>query len=420
MRSRDAVPRPGPGLLLTLVVIDLRHEWRLTLCAMLGIAAVLGPFLLLLGLKVGLVAGFLETLRRDPTTLEIRHVGQARLAPGWFEDWGTDPRVAFLVGNTRHLNTMVRAQTTEDAQPGPMVDLEMIPSAPGDPLMRVSLDATAAIAAPETPSQVVLTARAATRLGATVGTPLRLIIGRHRTGRTERVAHAVTTIGVLPAVASTRVAALVSVPLLEAVEGFRSGFETPLFSAAGDPMPPGPRHHASFRLYAHALDDVPGLAADLEATGLELITRADAIERVRRTDDHLALVFSILVSMAVLGFGASTTISLWATVERKKADLAMLRLLGVPSGGIRLFVHLHSLVTATGGIILALCLYGLAAPLAASLLAEHLDDGQALSRLEPGHLALAVALTLGLAFAASLVGSLYGGRLNIAQCLRES
>ena len=41
---------------LELALADLRHEWVLTLCMVLALAAVIAPLMLLMGLKYGTIA----------------------------------------------------------------------------------------------------------------------------------------------------------------------------------------------------------------------------------------------------------------------------------------------------------------------------------------------------------------------------
>jgi len=57
-----------PGL----AVADLKHEWILSLCLIIAIAAVIAPLLLMMGLKYGTIETLRERLVEDPAYREIR------------------------------------------------------------------------------------------------------------------------------------------------------------------------------------------------------------------------------------------------------------------------------------------------------------------------------------------------------------
>lgn len=61
---------------------DFLHEWRVSLCLIFALAAVLAPLLVLFGLKSGIIATMTERLRADPHNLEITLRGHQRLDRG--------------------------------------------------------------------------------------------------------------------------------------------------------------------------------------------------------------------------------------------------------------------------------------------------------------------------------------------------
>ena len=54
---------------------DYSHEWHISGCFILGLAAVLAPLLVLFGLKYGLVTSMLTALAEDPENREIKPLG---------------------------------------------------------------------------------------------------------------------------------------------------------------------------------------------------------------------------------------------------------------------------------------------------------------------------------------------------------
>jgi len=82
---------------------DYLHEWQVSGCFVLALAAVLGPMLVLFGLKFGIVGGMLDQLIEDPRNREIRPVGSGRYSPAWVDEMWKRDDVAFVVPRTRSI-----------------------------------------------------------------------------------------------------------------------------------------------------------------------------------------------------------------------------------------------------------------------------------------------------------------------------
>ena len=61
-----------------LALRDYWHERLLSACAILGLAAVLAPLLVLLGVHHGIITAMTDRLKNDPRTLEITPVGSGK------------------------------------------------------------------------------------------------------------------------------------------------------------------------------------------------------------------------------------------------------------------------------------------------------------------------------------------------------
>lgn len=96
------------GLVATLAILDLRHEWILTLCMVLAIAAVLAPLLILLGLKYGTIETMRERLIEDPVNREIKPARTLQLTPNWFQVFSKREDVAFIVPTILRGSSIVR------------------------------------------------------------------------------------------------------------------------------------------------------------------------------------------------------------------------------------------------------------------------------------------------------------------------
>ena len=148
-------PRPL-ALIPGLAAAHLRHEWILTLCLVIALAAVLSPLLVLMGLKHGTIQTLRERLVEDPIFREIRPAQTREFTPQWFETLASRPGVGFLNPTILPLSSVINVALSGQTK-NELFDL--IPTASGDPLL---LENGCVIPAD---GEAVLTAEAARRAG---------------------------------------------------------------------------------------------------------------------------------------------------------------------------------------------------------------------------------------------------------------
>lgn len=390
---------------------DLLDEWRVSLCLVFALAAVLAPLLVLFGLKSGIVSTMTERLKADPVNRELVIRGHHVLPPTWFETLAASPRVGFVVPKTRFLSATITLETADGAA---LQDLDMLPTAVGDPLLPPGTAPPAGV------NQILLSHTAATALRAHTGMALQGVIARRREDRAETVRIPLQVVGVLPETAVGRDAALVPLQLLIAAEDYRDGLiSAELGAQAGAAVPPGARAFASARLYARGLEDVAPLAEQLRAQAIEVVTRAREIETVQAIDRVLTLVFVVLAGIAVGGFLVSLAASLWANVDRKRREIALLRLIGLRSGPVIGFPAVQALLVALAGTAISLLIYAVVSIAFNRAFATYLGREEFVCALQPRHAAIAAALTLVFALTASVVGGYRATRIDPAESLRE-
>ncbi|HUF74006.1 MAG TPA: ABC transporter permease [Gammaproteobacteria bacterium] len=395
--ARDGGFRRRFDLCARLAFDDYRHEWVVSGCAVLALAAVLIPLLVLFGLKYGIITNLLDPLIENPRYREVAPIGSGNYESGWFEEMRDRNDVAFVVPRTRSLAASIRLRSP-DSDIGRIIDIELIPSAEGDPV----LDASTGV--PSGFTDVVLATTAAEKLAVAAGDRLEGIVTRTRNGRQESERLPMTVTGIAPITAFARDGLFVSTGLIAAVEDFLDGRAVPALDWAGAEPRPADRAFAGFRLYARAIDDVGALRRDFIEQGIAVRTSVADIELVERLDRNLGVVYWIIALIAISGYCVSFATSVWANVDRKRREFSVLRLIGFRTREIVWFPLLQAAFTAAFGWVLAVAAFLAVQGTLNALFAETIGGGQPVCRLELWHLLVALALTLVAAICAAIAG----------------
>jgi len=372
--------------ILWLAYRDFIHERRLSLCFVLALMAVLAPLLVLFGMKYGVIDTMVQRLVESPSNREIIGVGSGRFDDAWFDKMAARQDVAFVIPNTRriaasftsvkHINSGSRLRA-----------LQMIPTAPGDPLLKDIL--TVALKT----DQVVLSYLAARKLNAAVGERLTARLDRRRDNQSERTTLNLEVSGIAPEGVLAIEAAFVSLDLLLATEDYRDGIAVELFNWPGVMPIGGKRVYPRFRLYATSIYDVVPLRDSLMEAGIEVRILAPEIESMQALEHHLNRVYWLLATIGSAGFLASLGANLLAKVDRKRKELSLARLIGFTTRSIVMFPVVQAGLIATLGSLIAMFVYFLVAYVLNVTFASSLRYGESVCRLMPRHLGVAFLVT---------------------------
>lgn len=216
----------GKALVLSLCLADLRHEWLLSLCMVLAVASVLGPLLILFGLKFGTVETLRDRLIHDPRNSEVRPLSSRSYSQEWFTAMSERSDVAFVIPYTRQLATVIDLYLP--GQKEKALALDAIPTGDDDPLVLENGGTIPSL------SECLLTTPAAESLGTGVGDTVTLVARRIRNGQFETGEVSLTVIGILPIRAGATKAAFIRLPLLEAIENYKDGMGVSAFGWTGE------------------------------------------------------------------------------------------------------------------------------------------------------------------------------------------
>ncbi|MFZ2405642.1 MAG: hypothetical protein WAW41_10930 [Methylobacter sp.] len=402
-------------LVFSLSIKDLLHDWRVASALMLSIVSVVTPLLLLFGLKTGVVATLQEILIKDPRNLEVIIFENTSLPNAWFDKYRADTKqVRFIIPKTRTSNTMIDVENQDNYR---LNRVELIPTAPGDPLLPSDLNP------PSQTLDTLLTYAASTQLDLRQGDQLNVWFKRKLDGIEQHESIPLNIIGIVPDASFSRPALFVNLSFLEALEDYRDGYavprlsillnkdktsevtevfdnfhfatkSTPIFSFLIEPntefsksheqcveldhkfdktpvKPPksllnqgksrnSPRSsYASARLYAQTPENVDTLATQLRHSGIDVRTRSEDIYRLQAADRLLSQVLGLIAIISLAGGYLAFGGAIWITIERKRHSLALLRLLGLCGRQIIGFCLFQATVLGSIAFIISYGLYWL-------------------------------------------------------------
>lgn len=377
-----------------LALADLRHEPAFTLCSVLALAAVIAPLILLAGLRAGVIAGMAEDMGASPRAREIVNTTNLTLGPDWFSALAARPEVGFLIPRTRLLAATGRLEA--EANPGHVIPVEVLPTAAGDPLLR-------GMPTPA-PGQVVISTGAAQRLGVAPGAALRLRV--ILTGAEEIFRASLTVAAIAPPSASGRDVIFADPALGRGIQAFIDRRE--VTTAEG------------FRLYARRLEDVPVLVARLRAENIETASRAEDVAALLALDRNLTAGVAVIAAVGVAGFVLGLAAALWASVERKRRTLALLRLMGMRRAGLVMLPVWQALVFAVLGTLVAAAVAQGAASIVNRLALLGASGGRDLARIGVLEVGGAGILSMLAAMVAAVAAARRAAAIDPAEGLRDA
>ena len=412
MRLNRGEHKRGFETVIRLSLKDYFHERLLSACAVLGLAAVLAPLLLLFGVKSGIINTMADRLIEDPRNREVTPIGSGRYAEDWFSVAAKRPGVAFVIPQTRSIAASMVLYNGEGEKPHSVV-VDLVPTGEGDPL----LEKWGRI--PKNETSVVLSNTAARKLNVAAGQEVVGRVGRAVAGIKEQVTIRLKVAAVLPIEAFPREAAFVRLGLLEATEDYRDGRGSEAFGWPGQARPPGPREYPSFRLYARSIYDVATLRDMFFEQGLEVYAKVEEIEVVQSLDRSFTLIFRLIAIVAVFGYFASMASNVLASVNRKSRHLGVTRLIGFSTGSIVWFPIVQSLATSILGTVTAICFYLVVEVLINRLFSQYLSAGEYVCRLSLGHLTVALGFTVAMSIMASAYAAFRVAKIEPSEVIRD-
>ncbi|MCR5814606.1 MAG: hypothetical protein K6G15_08970 [Desulfovibrio sp.] len=397
-----------------LAVRDWLHERTLSLCAVLALASMLTPILVLDGVANGVILAMRAKLLEDPAVLVITPISsdvERSYTASDIAQFAQLPGARFAIGRIRAMATDVTLQS--DKGKSQVVHLE--PCAPGEPVLsHYGLREPQDGSVPE----IVLSQRAAEKLGVERGSELIAPLGRRtREGRFESFQLTLKVCDIMAANVADRSMGFVPLPVLEAIQDYHDEFAVPERGMTGRERT-AERLYGSFRLYAKDLDGVESVSREFKALGIEVSTKAREIASIRSLSSSLKRVLLILAVAVGTGFLAHTLSSAQASVSRKLRMLGLLRLLGFSRLALISYPLVQIFLTTASGLLLAFLVYALVSVSIDFFFAEQ-SGGFALCQLGLNDTLVIVGCVLLLSAAACVRSAIKASCVDPSAVIRE-
>ncbi len=404
---------------------DYCHERLLSVCAILSLAAVLTPLLILYGVKYGIITTMTDRLQNNPHNLEIIPVSSGHYTQDFIESLKQKSSVGFVMPKTRSIAATMALALQGETSTFKRVVVSLEPTDVGDTLLAAHVQPSANPS--KTAFGVTLSAEAARRINAKSGMLLDGYVERTYDGKVQKAKVALFVAAVLPLAVQQREVAFVPLQLLEATENYRDG-RKPQEDArlpeaqgwTGEPAPSEARVYPSFRLYAADLEGVTELREYFISEGIDVYTKAEEIATVQALNASLNLIFGLIGTTAALGFVASTSSHALASVRRKERYLGILRLVGYDTAAIMAFPLFQSLLTAVLGCVTATFLYTCTAYFIDYLFHGSLQNAvEEICSIPLTHLTFGFSLVVILSLVATLFSATKAAKIVPSEVIRD-
>jgi putative ABC transport system permease protein len=391
------------GLSARLALADLRFERIAALCQIVGLAALLVPLLILLGVKNGVLAERTAALLDNPESLRLTIARTAAYPRSLVERLAQDPDVRFVAPHPVQL--AVIADFAGAAEGSAVVSrVALLATGAGDPYLPPG-------ATPPAPGQAWLSASLAGGLKATAGDRVTALLPP-KPGEPDGAALDFEVAGIVPAGTWGRAGALLNEADLFLIhdwtDGRVSGPDLDPLRGTGDPRDSYP----SIRLYAASVGGAFRLVDRLAAEGVPVGASLDQARALARLDQALTLGFRVVAGVGLAGYAAAFAASLWTSVDRKRRTISLLRLGGLGRGPAAALPVIQAVVIALLGWGAALLAYGAGAWLLDATLGGALGLDQPIARLGLRDVAASGAAALVVALAASAWAALAVTRIT--------
>jgi len=157
----------------------------------------------------------------------------------------------------------------------------------------------------------------------------------------------------------------------------------------------------------------------LKEQRIETISRLADIENIKNINRVLGMIFNIIATTALIGCIASLVGAFLANVDRKRKNIAVLRLLGFSSLSIGLFIIIQGLMITAMAYLGGYSLYFIGSEIFNQTLASNQSTEHMVCKITLFHSVVAFILSQVIATIVASIGAYRAIAIQPAESLRE-
>jgi putative ABC transport system permease protein len=173
------------------------------------------------------------------------------------------------------------------------------------------------------------------------------------------------------------------------------------------------------RLYASNIDVVAELDDWLKKQHIETISRLAEIKNIKNINRVLGIIFNTIAITALIGCISSLIGSFLANVDRKRKNIAVLRLLGFTGPSIGLFIITQGLIITAIAYLGGYSLYFIGSETFNQTLASNQSTENLVCKITLAHSVIAFVISQIIATAVASIGAYRAIAIQPAESLRE-
>ena len=182
-----------------------------------------------------------------------------------------------------------------------------------------------------------------------------------------------------------------------------------------------------FRVYAESIEQLESLVQVVKKMGITLnlnalkepVSKLYEVQKIRTLSDYMKKIYFLIAFISAISTVFAVSSSVYASVQRRKKDLAYLNMLGIDKSTIIFFPLMKSMILILIGIMIAFLGYWLFGFMASHWFVGLLGETESLARLKAQDILFIIGSILSLGGISSLAAGLFVSRIDSKRYIHE-
>ncbi|WP_305832092.1 ABC transporter permease [Photobacterium leiognathi] len=182
-----------------------------------------------------------------------------------------------------------------------------------------------------------------------------------------------------------------------------------------------------FRVYSESIDELDALVKIVKGVGDDLgihalkkpVSRLYEVQKIRTLSDYMKKIYFLIATISGISTVFAVSASVYATVQRRRKDLAYLNMLGVDKRTIIFFPFIKSMILISIGLVISFIAYWIFGVLASHWFVDLLGETASLTRLKIDYALSLIIVILSLGGITSLLAGSLVTRMDSQRYIHE-